>query len=65
MPDGKKYKVSVRLIEGSEAGITSILGGGVGLEMEGVSFTPTPKELARMGKTIAFNICFVFHDFMK
>ena len=38
---------------------------GVGLEMEGVSFTPTPKELARMGKTIASNICFVFHDFEK
>ena len=30
--------------------------------MEGVSFTPTPKELARMGKTI---ICSVFHDFVK
>ena len=52
MPDGKKYKVRVRLIEASEAGITSILGGGVGLEMEGVSFTPTPKELARMGKSL-------------
>ena len=33
--------------------------------MEGVSFTPTPKELARMGKTIACNICSVFHDFVK
>ena len=65
MPDGKKYKVRVRLIEGSEAGITSILGGGMGLEMEDVSFTPTPKELARMGKTIACNICSVFHGFVK
>ena len=65
MPDGKKYKVRVRLIERSEAGITSILEGGVGLEMEGVSFTPTQKELARMGKTIACNICSVFHDFVK
>ena len=64
MPDGKKYKVRVRLIEGSEAGITSILGGGVGLEMEGVSFTPTPKEFARM-ETIACNIYSVFHDFVK
>ena len=33
--------------------------------MEGVSFTPTPKEPARMGKTIACNICSVFHDFVK
>ena len=33
--------------------------------MEGLSFTPTPKELARMGKTIACNICPVFHDFVK
>ena len=33
--------------------------------MEGVSFTPTPKELARMGKTVACNICSVFHDFVK
>ena len=65
MPDGKKYKVRVRLIEGSEAEITSILGGGMGLELEGVSFTPTPKEFARMGKTIACNISSVFHDFVK
>ena len=65
MPDGKKYEVRVRLIEGSEAGITSILGGGVGLEMEGVFFTPTPKEFAGMGKTIACNIYSVFHDFVK
>ena len=46
-------------------GITFNLGVEVGLEMEGVSFTPTPKELARMGKTIACNICSVFHDFVK
>ena len=65
MPDGKKYKVRVRLTEGSEAGITSILGGGMGLQLEGVSFTPTSKELARVGKTITCNICSVFHDFVK
>ena len=33
--------------------------------MEGVSFTPIPQELARIGKTIACNICSVFHDFVK
>ena len=33
--------------------------------MGGASFTATPKELARMGKTIACNICSVFHDFVK
>ena len=33
--------------------------------MEGVSFTPTPKELARMGKTVACNICSVFHDLQE
>ena len=33
--------------------------------MEGVSFTPTPKEFARMGKNIACNIYSVFHDFVK
>ena len=33
--------------------------------MEGVSSTPTPKELARICKTIACNICSVFHDFVK
>ena len=33
--------------------------------MEGVFFTPTPKELARMGKTIACNIYSVFQDFVK
>ena len=33
--------------------------------MEGVSFTPTQKELACMGKTIGCNICSVFHDFVK
>ena len=33
--------------------------------MEGVFFTPTPKELARMDKTIACNICSVLHDFAK
>ena len=65
MPDGKKYKVRVRIIEGSEGNHLQLGGWGVGLEMEGVSFTPSPKELARMGKTTACNICSVFHDFVK
>ena len=65
MPDGKKYKVRVRIIEGSERESPPTWGMGVGLEMEGVSFTPTPKELARMDKTIACKICSVFHDFVK
>ena len=65
MPDGKKYKGRVRIIEGSEGNQLHIWGFGVGLEMEGVPFTPTPQERARMGKTIACNICSVFHDFVK
>ena len=65
MPDGKIYKVRVRIIEGNKENQLPFLGVGVGLEMEGVSFTPTPQELARMGKTIACDICSVFHDFVK
>ena len=64
MPDGKNYKVRVRIIEGSK-GISSIFGGEGGLKMEGVSFTPTQQELARMGKSIACNNCSVFHDFVN
>ena len=33
--------------------------------MEGVSFTPTQQELARMGKTIPCNNCSLFQDFVK
>ena len=69
LPQTGKYSSS----RNSRSRLSSILNGptfgGVrgfcDLEMEGVSFTPTPKELARMGKTIACNICSVFHDFVK
>ena len=64
MPDGKNYKLRVRIIEGSKGNQLHFRGGG-GLKMEGVSFTPTQQELACMGKTIACNNCSVFQDFLK
>ena len=63
MPDGKKYKVRVRIIEGSEGNHLHF--GGWGWSWKWRAFPPTPKELARMDKTIACNICSVFHDFVK
>ena len=64
MPDGKNYKVRVRIIEGSKGNHLHFRGWG-GLKMEGVSFTATQQELARMSKTIACNNCSVLHDFVK
>ena len=68
MPDGKIYKVIVRIIEGNKENQLPFLGVGVGLEKEGVSFIPTPQELVRMGKTVpllAIFVLTVFHFFGK
>ena len=51
MPDGKKYKVRVRIIEGIEGNHFHFGGWGWGwvLEMEGVSFIPTSQKLTQQG----------------
>ena len=63
MPDGKKCKVRVRIIEGSEGNHLQLGGWGWGWKWR--AFPLLPPELARIGKTIACNICSVFHDFVK
>ena len=64
MPDGKNYKVRVRIIEGSKGNQLHFRGWGWA-ENGGRFLYPHPQELARMGKTIACNNCSVFHDFVK
>ena len=56
MPDGKKYKVRVRIIEGSEGNHLQLGGWGWGWKWRAFPLLPPHKSLLSRGKTIACNI---------
>ena len=65
MPDGKKYKVRVRILEGSEGDHLQLGGWGWGWKWRAISLSQPQKSLLSRGKTIACNIFLVFHDLVN